>query len=496
MIRQLGLLFLVICICSPAICHAAEEPGLRQLVEADWAAQEKRLKRVDDSPDAIIAAADRASKLFDDLRAVIDISRELTQLDALRERVKRIDTLDSPDRRALYRDIRWFAQPRPPQPAPCRQAHRLHAAQAALSARCSTNTSATTTAISRAAASTSSKIPASPSRVRDLLQARLPEGNFTTLALSYDAKTLYFAFAEKAAPKPDFYSPQPGAASSTSTRWTSTAPTSASSPTGNATTSIPVPLPDGGIAFMSTRRGAASSAAHNPWEPIPAYTLHRMDADGKNIRTLSFHETNEWHPSVLNDGRIVYIRWDYVDRSAANFHGLWVSNPDGSNPAILFGNYTDAHQRLLSAPGDPRLQPHSLRRRRASRRRRRLAGDPRSRPRRASIAQAARMSLPAVERLTPEVCFPEAARAGRKSYFHSPWPLSENYFLVSFSFDPLPGMGPAARRDITGLYYFDRFGNLELLYRDRGHRLHVPDSPRAAPGPAGHRQHPRSAARR
>ena len=65
-----------------------------------------------------------------------------------------------------------------------------------------------------------------------------------------------------------------------------------------------------------------------------------MEPDGSDIITLSYHETNEWHPSVLTDGRIVYSRWDYVDRSAAHFHGLWVSNPDGSNPAVLFGNYT------------------------------------------------------------------------------------------------------------------------------------------------------------
>jgi hypothetical protein len=42
----------------------------------------------------------------------------------------------------------------------------------------------------------------------------------------------------------------------------------------------------------------------------------------------------------LNDGRIVYTRWDYVDRNAAKFHGLWTCNIDGTHPAILFGNYT------------------------------------------------------------------------------------------------------------------------------------------------------------
>ena len=77
-----------------------------------------------------------------------------------------------------------------------------------------------------------------------------------------------------------------------------------------------------------------------------------MNADGSDVTTLSFHETNEWHPFVLHDGRIVYTRWDYVDRSAAHYHGLWVTNPDGSNPSSLFGNYT---QRINAC-----YQPHAI----------------------------------------------------------------------------------------------------------------------------------------
>jgi hypothetical protein len=71
-----------------------------------------------------------------------------------------------------------------------------------------------------------------------------------------------------------------------------------------------------------------------------------------------------------------------------------------------------------------------------------------------------------IEALTPEICFPESA-GWPKSYFHSPWPLSEYHMLVAFSFDPLPGMSSGEGKDTrTGLYYFDRFGNLELLYQD------------------------------
>ena len=201
-----------------------------------------------------------------------------------------------------------------------------------------------------------------------------------------------------------------------------------------------------------------------------------------------FHETNEWHPSVLDDGRIVYTRWDYVDRSAANYHGLWASEPRRHQSADPLRQLHGADQRLLPAPGDPRLAAGRVCGRGASCRRGRLAGDRRSGRDAALDPKTGQDRFDSIERLTPEVCFPEAP-GWPKSYFHSPWPLSEDYYLVSFSFEPLPGMGPGVKDDnATGLYYFDRFGNLELLYRDDGisSMYPIPLVPRPA---AGHPQH-------
>ena len=228
----------------------------------------------------------------------------------------------------------------------------------------------------------------------------------------------------------------------------------------------PCPLPDGGIVFMSTRRGGFTRC-NNPWEPLPAHTLHRLEPDG-SVRMLSAHETSEWHPQVLNDGRIAYIRWDYVDRSAANFHGIWTSNPDGTDVRQLFGNYT----REINAC----YQPHSIP---GSDRVAFLAGAHHANVGGSLILLepgkvdfdpvSAEDTFNAVDSLTPEVCFPEAHDHWPDSYFHSPWPLSENYFLISFSFDPLPGMSAHTQEDTeTGLYLFDRFGNMELLYREKG----------------------------
>ena len=95
----------------------------------------------------------------------------------------------------------------------------------------------------------------------------------------------------------------------------------------------PTYLPDGGIIFASSRCRC--------W--VPCYVsqvavLHRCDADGGNIRRLSANVEHENTPWVLPDGRILYQRWEYVDRSQVGYHHLWTMNPDGTGQMIYFGN--------------------------------------------------------------------------------------------------------------------------------------------------------------
>ncbi|MHC4249736.1 MAG: LamG-like jellyroll fold domain-containing protein [Planctomycetota bacterium] len=95
----------------------------------------------------------------------------------------------------------------------------------------------------------------------------------------------------------------------------------------------PTYLPGGDIIFSSTRckRYILCWIAQ-------AATLHRCDADGQNIRMLSSNTVTENTPSVLPDGRVIYTRWEYVDRDPVVFHHLWSMNPDGTNQKAYFGN--------------------------------------------------------------------------------------------------------------------------------------------------------------
>ncbi|MCX8157699.1 MAG: hypothetical protein N3J91_14850 [Verrucomicrobiae bacterium] len=435
--------------------EAALEPAYRQAIEADWARQEKRLGRRPDEPAALQAALGRASHYL-----------APALLAAWSNTVARAHTLPENQRLALYQQIRWATREAILQQPELRGKPILFLKRNRFICQMLHEYMGYFYDYGNVPPGGGVYVLENPGRsfaIRDLIQGRLPAGNYTTLALSLDARRAYFAFAERAPGRTPFTSPERRgfnlyaldlAEGGHLTRLTH----------GSEDDFDPCPLPDGGLAFMSTRRGGFARC-NNRWEPTASYTLHRMDADGKNIRLLSCHETAEWHPSVLNDGRIVYIRWDYVDRSAANFHGLWACQPDGSGVTALFGNYTmriNACYQPKAIPGSDKIVF--------------IAGahhadvggalvllDP-SRVRLDAATGEDRFD--SLQNLTPELCYAEAD-GWPKSYFHSPHPLNEQAMLVSFSFDPLPGMSSGESRDTrTGLYYFDRHGTLELLYFD------------------------------
>ncbi|MHC4201515.1 MAG: HzsA-related protein, partial [Planctomycetota bacterium] len=95
----------------------------------------------------------------------------------------------------------------------------------------------------------------------------------------------------------------------------------------------PAYLPDGGIVFCSTRCKRYIGC----WL-APSAILFRCDADGGNIRMLSSGAFTENTPAVLSDGRVLYTRWEYVNRDPVVFHHLWTMNPDGTAQMVYFGN--------------------------------------------------------------------------------------------------------------------------------------------------------------
>ena len=241
-------------------------------------------------------------------------------------------------------------------------------------------------------------------------------------------------------------------------------------------------LPDGRIVFVSTRRGRFVQTTDETTQrtcaeelpdsfmrcggslqrPVPAYTLHTIDSDGNDLRAISSAEGFEWHPSVMHDGRILYSRWDYVDRDSLPFVSLWSTHPDGTDTRAIFGNFTKNPLAMLEARCVPGSQQVVFT---ASAQHARTGGslvllD----PRRGTDEPSAML------RLTPEVPWPES-EAWPGSYYAAPYPLSEDFYLVSWSNQHLvteyeQPASSADKDNALGLYLLDRFGNLQLLHRD------------------------------
>lgn len=221
-------------------------------------------------------------------------------------------------------------------------------------------------------------------------------------------------------------------------------------------------LPNGRMAFISERRGGFGRC-HG--RPVPTFTLHSMFPDGSDIVQLSPHETNEWHPSVDNDGMILYTRWDYVDRGFSQAHHLWRTTPDGRDPREVNGN---TRERLYDSsplmemngravPGS-RLYvavatPHhgcaygSI-----------ILVDPAKR-------DDDRMSQ--VRRVTPEQPLPESETHGggmrASGSYATPWPLSDKYFICVYDGNANGKYSPHPIRRYA-ITLVDVFGNKTRIY--------------------------------
>jgi len=95
----------------------------------------------------------------------------------------------------------------------------------------------------------------------------------------------------------------------------------------------PTYLADGGILFCSDR----CNRWVNCWLTKVA-VMYRCDGHGGDIRQISSNSEHENTPWPLPDGRVLYQRWEYVDRSQVHYHHLWTTNPDGTGQMVFYGN--------------------------------------------------------------------------------------------------------------------------------------------------------------
>lgn len=107
-------------------------------------------------------------------------------------------------------------------------------------------------------------------------------------------------------------------------------------------------LPDGRIVFSSTRQRQAKAILLDEGKPQfealdedrddPALVLHVMNANGTDIKQLSFNQSHDFDPTVLTDGRVLFSRWDHAPgRSSVH---LYTMNPDGTQLQLYYGAHS------------------------------------------------------------------------------------------------------------------------------------------------------------
>jgi len=224
----------------------------------------------------------------------------------------------------------------------------------------------------------------------------------------------------------------------------------------------PCYLPDGKIVFASTRSQRNVFCAGST-----VTTLYVMDPDGKNVRCISASPINETAPSVLDDGRIIYTRWEYVDKGLGNGQGLWSIRPDGTGNDHVFKNNTVRPAGMSNARSIPDSRKLIT------------AGGTHHNTAVGPIimldTRLGRRGTKAMESLTPEIGYPCMGHPIHKfGFFMDPYPFSEKFFLVAHKTGAKPVRKTASDdkkkkkhgRPQYGIYVLDAWGNRAEIVSD------------------------------
>jgi len=219
-------------------------------------------------------------------------------------------------------------------------------------------------------------------------------------------------------------------------------------------------LPNGKIAFISTApfQGVPCNASVN------VGMMYLMDADGRNVRQICFEQDHNFCPTVMNDGRILYLRWEYTDIPHVWARFLFTMNPDGTSQREFYGSggyWPNAIFFARPIPDHPTKVVGIVTGHHVGRVGELVIFDP----------ALGRMSTDGVVQRIPgyrnkvqPLIQDKLAMECWPKFLH-PWPLSEKYCIVACK--PRP-------QDLWGIYLVDIFDNIVLLKEVEGYALLEP----------------------
>ena len=277
-----------------------------------------------------------------------------------------------------------------------------------------------------------------------------PEGFIFDLSPSYDAKKLVFSYKKEVRQREDSFHIYEINTDGTGLRQLTA---------GRFHDFSPVYLPDGRIVFNSTRVESYSLC-----QDFLACALFTIDGDGANLRRLEYNTLCDLTPFVLDDGSILFTRWEYQDKNIFCTEALWTLNPDGTRLQLFYGNTLTVPNAIYGAkqiPGTKKvvcvMAAHHF-------------------PPLGAIGLIDRSlgheNVAGIVNLTPEVPYtPRVGATWRETSwgpgdrffpwsYTDPWPLDQDLMLVAYG-GPIEG-GPQRYR----LYVMDLKGSKALLYED------------------------------
>ncbi|MCF7974243.1 MAG: hypothetical protein K9N55_10540 [Phycisphaerae bacterium] len=220
-------------------------------------------------------------------------------------------------------------------------------------------------------------------------------------------------------------------------------------------------LPDGDIVFSSSR---CVQTVDCWWTEVS--NMYRCDKDGRYLRRLGFDQVHTLYPAVLNDGTLVYTRWDYNDRGQVFPQGLFQMNPDGTGQKQYYGNnswFPTTTSHVRSIPGTSKVLAvlmghHSWQ-----------AGKLALIDRNQGRQEDSGVQLVAPWRDNP---LQDKIRKGEyrvdgygqdEELFRHPWALNEDQYITAMT----PDRNARGNGTPFMLYYVDKFGHREVLVADR-----------------------------
>jgi len=229
-------------------------------------------------------------------------------------------------------------------------------------------------------------------------------------------------------------------------------------------------LPDEAIIFTSTA----------PFVGVPCVTgsshvanLYRAEPDGR-IRRLTFEQDHDWCPTVMPDGRVMYLRWEYSDLPHFVSRILFTMNPDGTNQMAFYGSNSYWPNSMFYARPIPGSRTKFAA----------IVSGHHDTHRMGELilfdtAKGTQEAGGVIQRIPGrgkpvEPVILDALVIDKWPKFLHPWPLDDHRFLVAAQLTPIGRWG---------LYLADTFDNLVLIHEVPGSALLEPIPLRPTPRP-------------